>query len=328
VGGPAMRLEQTSLLDFLPAPVVVCDPQGVVVHVNPAFRSLFGDCEPGATSIADVFEGGSREALLQAIVANETGDGVHSFRVREQGRGFCGQASPMKAAGERVGSILLFSDEVQPSPRWRELFVEIEEPIAEAQASFEQILEQTGGRRGEQYRQAVETGIAALSRSTKYCGELRVALLGKRSGSDPGEAPVDTLSILRRARARLERDFQGAGVALELLVPAQLPHGRGDATKLETAIVHLLRHRLAATGGRHSFYLSGRCIGHGDARRLLVSVVDVPVEGTFAAENADELPIAIRKSIEAGGASVQQIVEAGVGFVTGLQIPLPATTSA
>ena len=54
-----------SLLDYLDAPVLVGDPDGRVVHLNPAFERRFdvslADARGGL--VAAVFEGGARELL-------------------------------------------------------------------------------------------------------------------------------------------------------------------------------------------------------------------------------------------------------------------------
>ena len=57
-----------SLLSFIDAPVVVGDPDGHAVYVNPAFESRFDIAADRALGrpLAELFEGGGREAVLAA----------------------------------------------------------------------------------------------------------------------------------------------------------------------------------------------------------------------------------------------------------------------
>ena len=83
-----MSADGASLLNFLDAPVVVGDPEGRVIFVNPAFEECFafGAQAPGMP-FAELFQGGGREAFLMAVAqVCQTGETVR-FRLREEGRG-------------------------------------------------------------------------------------------------------------------------------------------------------------------------------------------------------------------------------------------------
>ena len=99
-----MNAAGASLLDFLDEPVLVGDPEGRVIYANPAFEESF-EFGPSARgmSFAQLFEGGGREAFLQAVAqVCETGETVR-FRLREEGRGYIGVASPIEACVIVVG---------------------------------------------------------------------------------------------------------------------------------------------------------------------------------------------------------------------------------
>ena len=87
---------EQSLLSFLDAPVIVGDPDGRVVYANPAFESRFGITAEAARgrSLAELFEGGGREAVLHAVAeVYEYGESFR-FRVRERGVGFASSLPP------------------------------------------------------------------------------------------------------------------------------------------------------------------------------------------------------------------------------------------
>ena len=95
--------EGASLLNFLDAPVVVGDPEGRVIFVNPAFEECFAfGAQASGMPFAELFQGGGREAFLMAVAqVCETGETVR-FRLREDGRGYIGVASPIEAADDRL----------------------------------------------------------------------------------------------------------------------------------------------------------------------------------------------------------------------------------
>lgn len=78
-----------SLLNFLDTPLLVGDPEGRVVFANEAFvRELTPNGEvPHGESLAQLFAGGGREAVLASVAeVCSKGKSVH-FRIREGGRG-------------------------------------------------------------------------------------------------------------------------------------------------------------------------------------------------------------------------------------------------
>ena len=78
-------MSQPSLLSFLDTPVVVGDPDGRAAYVNPAFETRFSVSAEEVTGepLANLFEGGVREAVLTAVAAVCTGaPGVSSTTKR------------------------------------------------------------------------------------------------------------------------------------------------------------------------------------------------------------------------------------------------------
>jgi PAS domain-containing protein len=316
-----------SLLNFLDAPIVVGDPEGRVIYVNPSFERHF--CKSGGEvrgePLAMIFGGGGREAILQAVADVCTRGETVRFRLREDGAGYLGVASPIEAETDRVGVVILLTIEPATDERLLVYQSEIAEPMEEAMQCFEEILEQTGGRRSEQHRVAVERGIGAIDRARKWSDELHSALCGRTRGPGGGSS-LDPVRVVRLVASRLSEDFEGSGVDLELLLPGQLPMAAGEAAMLETALVRLIRHRLgdAPEGGQVT--LSARRTFDAQVAGLLFSVIDRPrpQSDPLGADvgDAEPEPRMVRATVSALGGRVCTLEIPGVGRVTSIFVAL------
>jgi PAS domain-containing protein len=191
-------MDGISLLNFLDAPFIVGDPDGCIVYVNPAFARCF-EVVPGdvvGTEMAAVISGGGREAMLSAVAeVCDTGSTVR-FRIRDDGHGYIGVASPIQAPsdapvdpdGDRLGVVILLLDEPEMDARLASVQQEIQEPLEEALSCLDQLIEQTGGRRDETFRSSVERGMGALVRARKWAAELTEALKGRSRSSSTRRA--------------------------------------------------------------------------------------------------------------------------------------------
>jgi hypothetical protein len=280
-------IAEQSLLSFLDAPVVVGDPDGTAVYVNPAFEGRF-DVTSAATTglpLSELFEGGGREAVLRAVAqVFEHGESVR-FRVRERGVGFAAVASPIVADEARVGVVILLKEEVDGGERLMAIHREIVDPVDELQGLLDALLEQTGGRRAARYRSGVEDGLRALARIRKWVDELGSTLAGR--GRDRLEAwdPAQVLRLVARRlteRGELPSDFQ-------LLVPAQLPAVRGDGAKLEALLLRLLQDRVDQDPPPEGITLGARSVG-GRESCVLVSVTEHFRQGGYV-PSAPQTPL-------------------------------------
>jgi hypothetical protein len=171
-----------------------------------------------------------------------------------------------------VGVVLLLVESSATDERFLALYREIAEPLDGLARLLDEMLEQTGGRRSERYRSAIEEGIKALVRVRNWTNELR-RLHSGQSASQVVAVRFDAVAILRNTAARVKSEFSDRGVSLELLVPAQLPAVQGDAGRLELALMHLLRERLARAQRSSTVTLAARSARRGAAASVVISIV-------------------------------------------------------
>ena len=126
-------MSNRSLLDYLDAPILVGDPDGRVVHLNPSFESRFEISldQARGKELATLFEGGAREAVLRAVADVCSGAGPIRFPLREGEFGYRAVASPISAENNRVGVVILLADELSSDRRTIECAKEIQEPLEE-----------------------------------------------------------------------------------------------------------------------------------------------------------------------------------------------------
>lgn len=171
-----------SLMDFVETPVLVGDPDGRVVYVNPCFERAFSLVreETIGVSLAGLFEGGAREAMLDAVARVCGGAPPMNFRLREGDKGYAVIASPVEAEGGRVGVVMLLNQETSTDDRLLTFRREILEPMDELTQCLADFSEQTGGRRDDTVRLLIADGVRALARMRKWAEQI-AADLGVRS---------------------------------------------------------------------------------------------------------------------------------------------------
>jgi nitrogen-specific signal transduction histidine kinase len=169
-----------SLLDYLDAPVLVGDPDGRVVHLNPAFESRFSVSLEAARGglVASVFDGGAREATLRAVADVLGGAGAVRFQLREAGCGYTAVASPISTDTDRIGVVILLTQEMTGDQRMIECARSLQSPLDELTRCLGEFAEQVGGRRAEQYRVMLDDAATAVESLQKWAGELQSLLCG------------------------------------------------------------------------------------------------------------------------------------------------------
>jgi hypothetical protein len=301
----------------------VGDPEGRAVYVNPAFQSRF-DISAEAVrgrGLAELFEGGGREAVLRAVAeVCEYGES-HRFRLRERGVGFAAVASPIVAEDARVGVVILLKEEVEGIERLLSLHREIQDPIDELSRSLEALLEQTGGRRNARYRSVVEDSLRALERLHKWSEELHAVLSG-RSNPVLKSASFDPAEVVRRVAARASGRSGRVGTSVELLAARSLPAVRGDEARLESLLIRIVQDRLEQDRRPSRLFIGARAAGEGAKAGVVVSVTEHWADGGCIAAPSE--PPVVKESVAGLGGVLHTTIDPHLGRATLLYLPTDA----
>ena len=170
-----------SLMDFVAAPVLVGDPDGRAVYVNPRFEQEFAVSRQEVTGVplASLFEGGGREAVLDAVARVCGGAPPTRFRLREGDKGYMALASAVESEGGRVGVLLLLTEEANIDDRLHGLRREVLEPLDDLGSCIAAISEQTGGRRDDRFRLLLADAVRALARLRKWADGIAGSSAGR-----------------------------------------------------------------------------------------------------------------------------------------------------
>ena len=176
-----------SLLDFIQTPVLVGDPDGRVIYVNPAFETdfLVPVEEVSGLPVANLFDGGGREAVLRAVARvcgsqSQTDSATFSLFVAD--RGYKALASAVEADGGRVGVILLLMREGASEARVQSFQREILTPLDELSASFATLAEFADRPDPTAHKLAVADGVRAVERMRKWAGGVAESLQSMKKG--------------------------------------------------------------------------------------------------------------------------------------------------
>jgi PAS domain S-box-containing protein len=164
-----------SLMDFVEAPLLVGDPDGRVVYVNPSFEQEFGRSrgQVSGQPLAIVFEGGGREAILDAVARVCGGEAGVRFHLREAGRGFAALASPVEVEEGRVGVIVLLMAEAGDE-RLLAFQRAVREPLDEL-AGCLQAISGAADELPQKLQILVAEGMRALERIRKWSESVQAA---------------------------------------------------------------------------------------------------------------------------------------------------------
>jgi PAS domain-containing protein len=311
---------ERTLLSYLDAPVVIGDPDGCAVYANPAFELRFERAigrVPGAP-LAELFEGGAREAVLRAVVhATSEGESVR-FRLREGAQGFSAVASPIAANGESVGVVILLKEEVEGLERVLALHRAMEQPMDELGQVVQQLLELPIVTREARLCALLGDAQQALGRLRKGADEVHAVLTGTRDLPEAAAAApprrFDPSGLLHRVAARAERSEGAEGRRVEVVVAPALPMLSGDAHRIEALLLRLLEQRLAP-GARGQLVLAARTSVGASGPALLVSLSEL---GAGTSAPAD--PPHLHEEAVALGAELRSFSHPRLGRATVLRL--------
>jgi len=310
-----------SLLSYLDAPIVVGDPDGRAVYVNPAFEERFPRAGKSALGLplAELFDGGAREAVLRGVVSACESRETARFRLRAGDVGYSAVASPIRSGEQAVGVVILFKEELGEAERLLQIQREMQGALDDVTGTLDTLLEQTGGRRNPQHRALVEDGIRSLTRLRKWSEEMQAAIAGRPAAKSSER--VATGEVLARAAERAERLAESEGIAVNLLVPGTLPDLVGDEARLSALLQRMLDARIAVQPAPERITLAARVAGAGAERALLVSLSELRTGG-YDAPFADA-PV-VDEALGQLGATKQGASIRRLGRCTVLRIPIGA----
>jgi PAS domain-containing protein len=170
-----------SLLDYVQAPILVGDPDGRVVYVNPAFEADFRVSleEASGIPLAHLFTGGGREAVLAAVArvcGSASGSDAVRFGVLVDDRGYKAIASAVEAEGGRVGVIVLLVREGAGESRLQSFRREMQGPLDELTASLSTIAQHANGSEAPQQLLAIADAVRCLERVRKWTESVAASL--------------------------------------------------------------------------------------------------------------------------------------------------------
>ncbi len=169
-----------SLMDFIDTPVLVGDPDGRVVYVNPAFETdfLLASEDVAGQPLANVFEGGGREVLLHAVatICDPNGKQTTRFAIMAQDRGYKALASAVEAEGGRVGVILLLMRESPLEGRMQAFRREVLSTLDEISEVFDALESHADGGDADARGSAVDDGRRSVDRIRKWGEEIAASL--------------------------------------------------------------------------------------------------------------------------------------------------------
>jgi hypothetical protein len=306
-------------LAFLDAPIVVGDPNGLTAYANRAFEQRLERpaAEAVGTPLAELFEGGAREAVLRAVLqVCEQAETVR-FRLRERGIGFSAIASPILAEDESVGVVILLQEEVEGIEALLSLHREIERPLEELETTLGFLLEATGGRRNPEQRSQVEDGLRSLERLRRWSQDMGGLLAGGGSDTSPS-GRVSSAALLAKLRARARRLAERASTELDVLTPARLPDLCGDEGRVEAGLLRMLETRFDRNEIPARLTLSARVVA-GEAGESVLLALSEDRPGGYEAPFAEDPEVT--DVLTGQGATLHGAVDASLGRTALIRLP-------
>jgi PAS domain S-box-containing protein len=289
-----------SLLNHVDAPVVVADPDGRVVFLNPAFETCFVTTRERShgRALAELFEGGDREAVLAAVAATCARGQSVRFRIRHHHRGFQVLASPIAIEGERVGSVLLLTEDLLEGEAVHRVRRELGTAVERMAECLDRLV-RPDAQLAEGERSDWAAGAhSALAECRRAATDL-ARLTEGRQRHDERSAVIDPGRVLRDALAGVAYEVADADVRVDLLLAPELPLIRGDGKRLQEALEALLRRRVA---GAPPWLSLG---GHSEVARGATEVVLTLTDPAGDDDAADGPPPVVLQSVAALGGTLQ-----------------------
>lgn len=301
-----------SLLNYLDAPVVVADPDGQVVFLNPAFEQIFSTtrerCE--GRPLAQLFEGGDREAVLAAVATTCTRGQSVRFCIRHHDRGYQALASPIAVDGQRVGSVLLLTEDRLEIEGLHRVRRELGRSVDQLGSALDHLARPDSGLAEGERDDWAASGRAALADCRRAAVNLGRLAEGQERDLDQ-EAMIDPARVLRDAVAGVAYEMAESGVSIDVLLAADLPLVRGDGKRLQEALEALLRVRITEAVDWLTF--GARVVEEEGRKLVVVTLTDPGPNGSVPPMMAD--------SVAALGGTLERKGFDGGDFATIVRLP-------
>jgi PAS domain S-box-containing protein len=301
-----------SLLNYLDAPVVVADPDGNVVFLNPAFERFFATtrerCE--GRPLAQIFEGGDREAVLAAVAATCARGQSVRFCIRHREQGFQALASPIAVDGQRVGSVLLLTEDRLETEGLHRVQRELGGAVEQLGDALDHLARPDTGLAEDERADWSASARAALAECRRAASNLGRLAEGHQRGVGE-EATIDPARVLRDAVAGVAYEMAESGVSIDVLLAADLPRVRGDGKRLQEALEALLRVRITQAVDWLTF--GARAVEEAGERYVVVTLTDPGPGGS--------VPPMVADSVAALGGALERKGFDGGDFATIVRLP-------
>lgn len=306
----------SSLLSFLDAPLVVGDPDGRAAYVNPAFAGRFSVAAESVIGepLSNLFEGGVREMVLDAVAQVCHSGSSRRFRVRHAGVGYAALASPIVADDARVGVVILFNENAPDDERMHRVQREVQSASEALEAVFEDLAARIGDAPDEKLRELLDTGSRVSGELNRNVADLGQVLSGSRPVA-PCAEQFDPARVASGLAARLADEFAAAGVGIDVRMPSKLPTIEGDAVAFREVLDGLLRARLAGLASGTSLVLAARTIEREGALWVVLALKEPPPCGV-----ADEPPQRLVDRLSVLGGDVRVSAGPGSGRTTAIRL--------
>ncbi len=319
-------MSSPSLLSFLDAPVVVGDPDGRAAYVNPAFETSFSVSAEHVTGqpLANLFEGGVREAVLSSVAEVCSSGTSGRFRVKHGSVGYAGLASPIVAADARVGVLIVFSESAPDDERVHKLQRKVVGPIEEVARIFEELSGAPAVQGDEKLESLVTNGTRSADQLRGFVQELSETLSGRRPERASRAAPAkakgfEPASLVSKVAGALMEAYGAADVALEVRVPAELPRVAGDPDRFRVGLDALLMKRLEVAAPGSKLALAGRTVERDGDAWVVIAIMDVR-PGGGAVDDDDGLPEALAAALADAGAEARVTTDPTTGRTTAIRL--------
>lgn len=325
-----------TLLAYLDTPLLIGDLRNVAVYVNPSWSHAFGKSAPEIVGkdVLSLFPGKSRGAVLKSLdIARK---GTHERLDVEVGEYFFKMTiSPITGdAGNSIGFIMGLLDltrERKFEQSRMDVTAHILNDLRDPLRRIHKHLEFIEGRPGAMDRETLES-VKRAHADAETIERMINELLGLSAPPETKRAiKQEEFDLIREVKVVLQSMdpvLKSSGIALENLLPRELPHVIGDSEKIGQALMNLLSFAVrqvppADGGGRTaeaSLTVTGKVIRQKDGQEYILVTVSSSWDGQGEGLDTMEMT-SVRQVVEAHSGTFTVLGDKGMGTTYSLVLP-------